>query len=125
MNITELVKCSWDYFAVPVHDYGFAAVFFTGGIYVSYQINYDPSRRRKFYTVKHKKIPSWILAVACIALAATIFHNELKNFLIPGDPQITSAAFSSLTEDLQAGESFKNAVTAFCREIIDGAATAN
>ena len=125
MNITELVKCSWDYFAVPVHESCFAAVFFTGGIYVSYQINYDPSRRRKFYPAKRKKIPRWILAVAGIALAVIIFHNELKNILIPGDPQITSAAFSGLTEDLQAGESFKNAVAAFCREIIDGAATAN
>ena len=81
---------------------------------MSYQINYDPSRRRKFYTTKHKKKPGWILIVAVVALSVTIFHKDLK--------QVTSAAFSDLTENLRAGESLKDAVTTFCREIIDGAA---
>ena len=89
---------------------------------MSYQINYDPSRRRKFYTTKHKKKPGWILIVAVVALSVTIFHKDLKHVLIPGDKQVTSAAFSDLTENLRAGESLKDAVTTFCREIIDGAA---
>ena len=92
---------------------------------MSYQINYDPSRKRKFYTGKTRKVPNWLLVAVGVAAAACIFNKELKFLLIPGDPQVTSAAFSGLTEDLKAGGSLKDAVTAFCREIIDGAAAQN
>lgn len=42
----------------------------------------------------------------------------LRAMLIPGDEEITSAAWNELVEDLQEGESFGAAFETFCREII-------
>ena len=92
---------------------------------MSYQIKYDPSRRRKFYTEKRKKIPGWLLIFAWVAVAVTIFNKELKDVLIPGDPHVTKAALSNLTDDLREGEPLKDAVAAFCKEILDGASVQN
>lgn len=92
---------------------------------MSYQINYDPSRKRKFYTANNKRVPNWLLVATGVAIAACIFNKELKALLIPGDPQVTSAAFSALTDNIKEGDSLKDAVTAFCREVIDGAAAQN
>ncbi len=46
----------------------------------------------------------------------------LRDFLVPGDPDVTLHGLEVLTQELRDGESFSDAVTAFCREVIDGAA---
>ena len=47
----------------------------------------------------------------------------VMEYLLPGDPSVTAAALDGMVEDLKEGESIKNAVTAFCREIIEHAPT--
>ncbi|MBQ7340855.1 MAG: hypothetical protein IJW41_01635 [Oscillospiraceae bacterium] len=42
-------------------------------------------------------------------------------WLLPGDPDKTQAALATLTEDIRAGESLGQAITAFCQEIVDNA----
>ena len=88
---------------------------------MSYQINYDPTRANRFYTAKRKKIPVWLMTALCIGIATLLLNNEFRSLLIPGDPQVTSDAFSELTQELAEGESVKEAVTAFCKQIIDNA----
>ena len=46
---------------------------------------------------------------------------EFRIFLIPGDPEITKSAAVVLMDDLSDGVNVNDAVTAFCRSILDGA----
>ena len=46
----------------------------------------------------------------------------LRDVLVPGDPDVTLHGLETLARELREGESFSDAVTAFCREVIDGAA---
>lgn len=43
----------------------------------------------------------------------------LREFLIPGEPTVTQAAFSEMVTEIQAGEPLGDAVTAFCRQIVE------
>ena len=47
--------------------------------------------------------------------------RRAKDYLIPGNPAVTKAAFSGMTEQLRLGENLEDAVVAFCREVVDGA----
>ena len=49
-------------------------------------------------------------------------RTVLRDFLVPGDPDVTLHGLEVLTQELRDGENFSDAVTAFCREVIDGAA---
>ncbi len=42
----------------------------------------------------------------------------LREFLLPGDSEVTAHAFSAMAEDLQQGIPVSDALTAFCREIL-------
>ena len=46
----------------------------------------------------------------------------LRDVLVPGDPDVTLHGLETLARELREGESLSDAVTAFCREVIDGAA---
>ena len=92
---------------------------------MSYKINYDPTRMRRFYTVKSKKIPRWLMAALGVVVAVLLLNHDFRSLLIPGDPQVTASAFSELTQELAEGASIKNAVTAFCKQIIDNGAPTN
>ena len=64
-----------------------------------------------------------LLTILCAAavFAVSGWTEDLGDLLIPGDPEVTKAAFSQLTEDLREGDPFRDAVITFCREIIDHA----
>ena len=61
------------------------------------------------------------LLVILVAGLLVAGQNMSWNWLLPGDPRITAAALETLRENLTAGETLSDAVTAFCREIIHGA----
>lgn len=42
----------------------------------------------------------------------------LRQVLLPGEPGITEKAFQTFVENVQEGESFGDAVTTFCKEIL-------
>lgn len=44
---------------------------------------------------------------------------KLRSLLLPGDPEVTGQALSSMVEDLRAGKPLSDSVTAFCREILE------
>lgn len=62
------------------------------------------------------------LIAGCALLLMILFGRfGLLDFLIPGDNDVTKAAFSDMIQDVQEGESVKRAVTAFCNEILNSA----
>ncbi len=93
---------------------------------MSYNITYDPQQKKR-YPAKRKPSKGpyraavlLLLAALALLLANPRLSKPLRNFLLPGDPQVTKTAIDSMAEDLRTGESLGDAVTAFCREIIHG-----
>lgn len=92
---------------------------------MSYQIMYNPEDSHKYPTQfkkKHKKIilPVLMVLLCVLALGRPGIRNKVEQWLIPGDPQVTKAAFSLMLDELREGESLGDAVTTFCNEIIAG-----
>ena len=90
---------------------------------MAYQIRYGASIR----DVKRRSSKIWAVALIVLSLITALSlldGAEVQSWLLPGDPLVTSAALEGLQADLRAGESMVDAVTAFCREIVDGAAAA-
>ena len=89
---------------------------------MSYCVDYNPEMKKRYptYIKVRRKVPvrALLLAVAVIIVCYGIFHSGLLRFLIPGDPAVTTAAFSGMVEDVGAGESVRQAFLNFCKEII-------
>lgn len=47
--------------------------------------------------------------------------RKLQSVLLPQEVGITEAAFADMMMDLREGQTMENAVTAFCRQVIDSA----
>ena len=92
---------------------------------MAYKVRYGVSRHDKGSGGGGpvKWLPIFLVAVVLIAGMMIAWQDISYDWLLPGDHRVTAAALENLREDLAAGEAFGEAVTAFCREIIDGAAT--
>ena len=84
------------------------------------------SKKRQVISIR--KTPG--LKRLCIIIVAVIFicalyigaqNGSLSRILLPGDPEITEAAISTLIENLQDGKTVADAVEVFCKEIISNA----
>lgn len=83
---------------------------------MGYSIQYSPQTNHKFPVKTKKKVSvPWLLTG--VALLALLLGGW--KLLLPGDPTVTANALSHLVEDVRSGDSVGEAVTAFCREIID------
>ena len=93
---------------------------------MAYKIRYGVNRHDRKKRGVARRI--WLPFLLAACLLVTVWLIEMKNisldWLLPGDPEVTASALESLRENLAAGEPFGEAVTAFCREIINGAALA-
>lgn len=94
---------------------------------MGYRIEYDPALNRK-YPVKVRSGKGKMLLLSAVMLTGFVLgligiknSAALKNWLLPGDPQVTEAAFSSMIADIRAGEQVGDAITAFCLEIMKNA----
>lgn len=89
---------------------------------MSYCVDYNPEMKKRYpaYIKVRRKVPvrALLLAVAVIIVCYGIFYSGLLRLLIPGDPAVTTAAFSGMVEDVVAGESVRQAFLEFCKEII-------
>ena len=68
------------------------------------------------------------MAMVCLLLFGILSYHfwpegwsVLETWIYPGDLQVTKAAFQNMADNLQAGVGISDAVTVFCREILDGA----
>ena len=68
------------------------------------------------------------LTIIAILLVSTIlgytaysYKDAVKEYILPGDARITASALDELVNNIRAGESIKDSVTAFCLDIIEHA----
>lgn len=89
---------------------------------MSYRVDYDPEMKNRYPSyirIKRKlSVRPLLLFVAVIAACYGIFRSGLLRHFIPGDPAVTTAAFSGMMDDIGAGESVRQAFLEFCKEII-------
>lgn len=87
---------------------------------MAYQIHYTDREvitKRRF---EIKPMLKWI-AGCCVVIALTwlLQLERVQNCFIPGDPDVTKAAFSSFTQELKNGEGFYDAAAVFCRQVLE------
>ncbi len=90
---------------------------------MSYRVEYNPEKHNK-YPIPTQKKPKWIFVALVVFVAIfTLQKSEklqsVRSWLIPGNPEITAAAFSTMVDQVRSGEPVREAVTTFCQEIID------
>ena len=92
---------------------------------MSYQIQYNPDfwkdrPQKKTERLNGKFLNIWgiILCVAALAVAFQ-YRDAIKDYLIPGDCAVTTAAVNHLCEKLKDGEPIKEALMEFCFELCD------
>ena len=92
---------------------------------MSYHIEYNPEVNIRYPILKVKKRNKGSLAalfVFCAAVASlVIMKSGLLHFLIPGDPEVTIEAFSTMVEQIETGTSVGESLRSFCKEIIANA----
>lgn len=91
---------------------------------MGYRIDYGQPSDKRYPAFRR---PNHLASMICGALVLFLLLTNafwpsgrelLRDLFIPGDPEVTSEAFSALIEDVRAGEDVSEAVTAFCREIL-------
>ena len=92
---------------------------------MGYRISYDNERMQiEQESGRHTYSRLISVLVVCLLVLGSlklIGWDSLKNYVLPGDPELTEAAFTDMVESIRAGESVTDAVTAFCVEIIENA----
>lgn len=94
---------------------------------MGYQIQYGNKVVKKQFVESSRRNQKVVMAVisicACCVFAYLLTHYKeaLLKWLLPGDPEITRAAISTLGRNLRNGIALKDAVHAFCEEILSGA----
>lgn len=92
---------------------------------MGYQIQYGQTMKRKIIFDQKKKTNSSMsikLVILGLLITLSIFlgNSGYLDFMIPGNKEATTAAFESMIQDVQNGENVKEAITAFCLEILEG-----
>jgi hypothetical protein len=96
---------------------------------MAYRIKYasfGEEKKQPKDTQLRNKITAGLLVLVLLIGAMTIKLGGLRwvtEYLLPGDPAVTAAALEGMVIDLREGENLYDAVTAFCREIMEHAPT--
>jgi len=89
---------------------------------MSYCVEYEPQKKKHYPTVirSNRKPPIGIFIWSAVAIAAVyaLISSGVLRYFIPGDPEVTTTAFSLLVEEIGEGEPVREAFLSFCREII-------
>ena len=94
---------------------------------MSYQIAYPGTNHmEQNYTQRTKKNKIFpVVVILCVTILAVLVYtlglDAVSSFLIPGNDAVTVAAFEQMQADLKGGMPVKDAVTVFCKEIIESA----
>ena len=89
---------------------------------MSYIVSYEPDLDHR-YPVKEaprKQLPVkkiLLLIFVCGAIYGFVRFG-LTRYLVPGDPEITEAAFSNMLTLIKEGETVNTAVTTFIQEVV-------
>jgi len=71
--------------------------------------------------VRKGRVKMVFLLLLIVFLFVSAYMGWSADFLIPGNREITKAAFAEMVQDVEDGESIKTAIAEFCREVISGA----
>ena len=90
---------------------------------MSYQIQYNKTGMQIDLSedaVRTKRPVPWkiIALIAAILCVYALNVSVIRDFFIPGDKQITKAAFQELDQSLKDGQPFTQAFYEFCREVV-------
>ena len=94
---------------------------------MGYRIQYGETATKEFLTEASAKGKTAIRAISvlivCCILLFVLFgkFDKVIDAVVPGDKDVTKAAFSGFVDDLRQGDSVTQAFAAFCREIVDNA----
>ena len=94
---------------------------------MSYRISYGQTLIKEMIKEpainKQGKIIPALLIAGCI-LAVSVFasgSDGLREYILPGNAEVTEAALSELVSNVRSGEPLGEAITVFCQEIIENA----
>jgi len=95
---------------------------------VSYRITYGKTREVRTGNRIGKAYKHLIIWIMTLFIAISICwigwsNSEIRQYILPGDPQITEVALEQLVLDIRNGESISDAIATFCQEIMDNAQT--
>lgn len=88
---------------------------------MSYCIEYNPELKRKYPRYKIKRpIPMKKLFYLTVIFVASylLLQSKVYRYFLPGNPDVTISAFSTMVEQVGDGASMTDAVRTFCEEII-------
>lgn len=89
---------------------------------MSYRVDYNPQMKNRYpsFIKKRRKVPvrPLLIAITAIAISYSIYRSDLLHYLIPGDTAVTTAAFSEMVDNIEAGKNVRQAFLGFCKEII-------
>ncbi|MBR7123206.1 MAG: hypothetical protein IKC95_07120 [Oscillospiraceae bacterium] len=95
---------------------------------MAYRIRYGQALIKKHIIFENqiqfskKLIPPLICFLVLCGGIVIAKSKAVQDFFLPGNPDVTRSAISGFVTDLKDGEPMKEAITTFCREIIDNAA---
>lgn len=91
---------------------------------MGYQVLYESvGKMEKPKPEKHRISGVLAVVMICVLVIGAVAVKAgalpwVKEYLIPGDPDVTAAALQDMVAGLQSGEPLGEAITAFCREIV-------
>ena len=93
---------------------------------MGYRMQYSPEKVQRYPTkeVRKKRNGKMLVCFAAgIILLGLVYTRweEVKEVLLPGDPEYTLQALEALAENMKNGETAKEAITAFCGDIMEHA----
>ena len=90
---------------------------------MGYKIQYEIGESEKIYIStrqadRKKRITIVLVCILVLSMLLSPLRNRILRYLIPGDPEVTTRAFSQMLRDLEKGDSLKTAVSVFCETVI-------
>ena len=86
------------------------------------EIDYNPEMKKRYpsFVKFRRKVRVWplLITVGVVTICYGIYRRNLLRYLIPGDPAVTTAAFSGMVDNIEAGKTIRQAFLDFCKEII-------
>ena len=88
---------------------------------MSYNITYNPELKTRYPVVRKKRgkpLNTALILLVCFVALYVLTRSGIMHYFIPGDPEVTTEAFSTMVKRVGEGETVSNAVIGFCKEII-------
>ena len=94
---------------------------------MAYFVEYDTKMTKTYFRAakinrkRRGRLIIVLLLVTVLGCSAVCYKDVIMTYLLPGDAAVTAAALDSMVDGIKNGQDLGNAVTAFCREIIQNA----